>query len=258
MTNLLKAVDFTTYGKSDKQIAQIVTNAAAFVQSGVGLWVIGFDGTAASAAVRNACIQAAAFWDPYRFLYSSSYGETPQQQMQGVIDAIRAQQPLLPLPGYLHMDIEPAPNGSVPTIAEIEAAMDTVEANDIKPQGTEVKPSIYSAPWVWNEYYPGYTGPADRGWYCWGAWWNQVADLTVQLFGGFKPEQVVGHQYSGNADSLIGPVDFSAFAPRGVTPSPQPQPQPDVAGALPIVQTLIASLTGDLANAQAVLGKLVP
>jgi hypothetical protein len=239
MADLLAACDFSSVyipSVTDAQ-AQALARTVALVQ-------LGFDSGPDSAQVYDALSRAGILLDVYRL--PVSWRDIPAQvndTIQGIYSAVSRGSPL---PGYYCLDIEPT-SGQYLSIAQIEAAMDTVEAADIRPTGTEVKPMVYSAPWVWDAY-PGYTGPADRGWFVWGAGWKLPPTLeSTPLFGGFRADQVVGHQYDGSTAMDIGTVDVSVFAARTVTPDPLP-PAPDVIDAVTRILRAQNELTNALAN----------
>jgi hypothetical protein len=237
-----KGIDFSTY-----LVPSVTPEAAAATatQLGVDTVLLGFDTAPASLAVKQT-LMANGFqtWIPYRFVYADEgkWGSIESQIDDVVTATHRASANAADLPPYLVLDVEEDENGQAPTVAQIERAMARVEAADIKPAGTLVKPAIYSALWVWQKHYDGWTEPVDRGWALVVANWDGNPDPTVTgaLFGGWKPEQVIGKQYAGNTASPLGTVDLDSFVTLtpsptpSPSPSPSPQPQPPTPAPAPL------------------------
>ncbi len=251
----LAGVDFSTYFVKSAAEGGLVTpaTAAQLLSSGMDLGILGYDSAPDSLVVLQLLLSAGLnYWDAYRFLYRSG---DPVAQAGDVIAGIHmAINAGLPFPGYLHGDVEAIWNndGSVaappPTIAQLEAYMDTVEAADIRPS-SEVQPSIYTSRGVWQTWFAGYNGPASRGWSVWIADWEPgVTIANVQLFGGFTRAQVIGVQTGGSRPSPIGSVDDSHFIARTSTPLPIPPPVPDVTDALARCDLLDAAIDTNAAT----------
>ena len=208
---------------------QSVDPAAAteVVASGIGHICLGYDSSTISANVRRTLLNAGLpSWSAYRFLYTWL---DPVAQVNDCIAGIHASDVL---PVYFVGDIEDYPTGNWPTISQIEAMMSAVEAAQIAP-GQLVVPAIYTRK-QFETVYPGYTGPADRGWGLLTANWTpgKPGNIdTVPLYAGWKREQVIGVQWTGDSASPLGTVDNDVFRlPDAPVPTP---PQPiDPASAL--------------------------
>lgn len=185
---------------------------------GFQLAQIGFDTTPESHQVRAALVGAGLAWDAYRFItWNGAYAA----QVANVLAAIHTNP--LPLPGYLWIDIEENTNGANGpsdgwrTLRQI---MDLVEAGDVTPTSL-VRPGFYTRKSYYEQWFPGYTEPADRGWKLWTAATPGHAALdNIELYGGWT--QAEGVQYAWNQTSVIGTVDYSVFRDRdGTIPSTQ-------------------------------------
>jgi hypothetical protein len=224
----MAANDVAGYDFSTNYITYIDPNAAAqVVASGIGHICMGYDSSATSASVRRTLMDAGLpSWSAYRFLYTWL---DPASQVNDCVAGIHASNIL---PVYFVLDIEDYPTGNWPTIGQLEAAMDAALAAQIAP-GQLVLPAIYTRS-DFSLIYPGYTGPADRGWGLWSAYWTTVGNIdTVPIYSGWQRSQVIGHQWSGNYSSPIGTVDNDVFRLPGLAPTPpSPTPgQPDIPDA---------------------------
>ena len=247
MSDTLAVVDFsTTY------IPYIASaDAAALVASGTQGFALGYDSSPASATVRATLVTAGLEWTgAYRLPVAWT---DVTAQINDTIDGIHASDVL---PRYYVIDIEPTSGISL-SIAQIEACMDALDNADIRP-GSLVQPCIYSSLYFWQQLYPGYTGPSDRGMFVWSAGWGSAQTLeAAPLFAGFDLAHVVGHQYSGERLSSIGMVDDSVFAVAVAVTPPVP-PVPPVPPA-PVPQPIDpASALARVKNARTFLVPLLP
>jgi hypothetical protein len=239
----LKTYDFSTVN-----IGYVDPGAvSAMIAGEPTLFIVGFDGTPQSADVRSTILSQGALFDPYRFLYAQY---EPTAQVDSVVRAVINVGE--PWPSYIWLDIEENRQGQAPTIAQIEAAMDRMDQLEIRAQGTIVKPGVYTGKWVWDKYYDGYTGPADRGYALWAL--GPPDPNGVRLFGGWPRAE--GSQYQWDVSSPIGLVDYSGFRDRTATPVPVPDGGGGGGPDIPDLQDRLHTQAVTLASLRDELGQI--
>jgi hypothetical protein len=201
--------DWSTFNTGE--IAQ--TDVQRLAAAGIEHAWLGFDPTPQSQQVQRAIVGAGMGWSAYRFLYPGLSAET---QVDSVVKGCHMASTV---PVYLAIDVEEY-QGVAPSKALISAAMDRVEASDIRPVGTLVKPVIYSGKWVWDAHYGDWDEPARRGWALWNAAYGSPP-WQFQLYGGWVPEMLIGHQYAGDSTGIVSfKIDLNRFRLPDPTPTP--------------------------------------
>ncbi len=217
MTDLVQTLDVSNYQPTDLS-ALIQQHSIAHVI--VRLWLPQERGTPAYAqkqinsARANGCTTA-GYWWLYRDL-------DPVQQAHDACEQARAAG-VADIP--LWIDVEPYTDDSLPSVEQIQAAVDTCI-------GEGIRPGIYTGAWLWGRL--GNT-KAFASLPLWAALYNGQQDLEVPMFGGWT--SCVGHQYQGDPD-------LSSFDPSVTAIQPPAPSQPSYEE----LQSIIGYLTGDLMN----------
>jgi hypothetical protein len=198
----VKALDFTTYYISSVNQADVIE----LRNQGYSHAILGFDSNPASIDVAHMFIDNGFTWDAYRVIYSD---REPEPDVDDVCKGIHmATRSLADLPGFVWLDIEARPQ--IPAQYYVTRAMDRLDSQDVKPDGTMVRAGIYSGAWVWQSAgWGNWDEPAKRGYYLW-------ANAKQPLWGGWTEERYIGAQYEYNVNSPIGLIDSSQIKQRAV------------------------------------------
>lgn len=154
-----------------------------------------------ASALASGCTVGGYFW-----LYAT------QDPRQG----IRAATALATAAGLdlavLWTDIETYTDGTIPTAAQVDDAMDECAQLGLTP-------GVYTSPEMWRR---AGNPRVEPHWRNWTALYNGRADLAVPEYGGWAAEQIVGHQFTST------PIDRSVFSEEATMAVPDLRPELDV------------------------------